>query len=136
MKRTARNAAILLGAFLLGIVPPLIRTMQLKKELAAANSRLDFGETRELAALSYLEVSRNNFGVAAQHASLLFERLGVLSTSAEEPVRSVAIGATRKRDALMGMLATADPAARIELQQLLSQLISTTNETGAGARKK
>ncbi len=135
-KRIMRNAAILVGVFLIGLLPPLFRNIQLKNQLAAAQARIDLAETRELAALSYLEVSKNNFGVAAQHASQLFGRLGTLSTSAEEPVRAAATRAVQKRDALMGMLATADPGARNELQEMLGQLLFTDNESAARSRTR
>jgi hypothetical protein len=136
MKRTMRNALILLGAFLLGLLPPLVQTMRLKSELASTQARIELAETRELAALSYLEVSRNNFGVAAQHATNLFDRLGTLSSSAEEPVRSVAAEAAQKRDTVMRLLATADPGARTELQQMTSDLLAAGDAAGTRARTK
>jgi hypothetical protein len=135
MKRTMRNAAILLGVFLLGLIPPLVRSMQLNRELAQARQALDLAATRDLAALTYLEVSRNNFGIAAQQASSLYERLQVLSQSGDGAVRTLATGALAKRDSVMGMLATADPAVRPELQDLTAQLLSL-NQTEMSTRAR
>lgn len=122
-KHMMRNAAILLGVFLLGLTPPLVRTIQLNADLAEARAQLRIAEARDLASLSYLEVTRNNFGIASQHASQMFDRLGDLSASAEEPARSAAATALGKRDTLMKQLATADAAARSELQDLVGKLI-------------
>jgi hypothetical protein len=120
----------------LGLLPPLIRSMQLKQQLAEAQTQIDMAETRELAALSYLEATRNNYGNAATHTSHLFDRLGKIAQSGEEPARSVAVDALRRRDTLMGMLAKADPGARAELQTLLDQMLSTTSGSGSRARTK
>ncbi len=120
---------------MLGLLPPLVRTLQLKQELAGVQSDLSLSHTRDLAALTYLEVSRNNFGLAAKHASVFYERLSALADSGEEPGRSLAIDALKKRDTVMAMLAKADPAARTELQDLTGRLLSARgNETATPAR--
>jgi hypothetical protein len=130
-----RNMAIMAGVFLLGFIPPFVWNLQTKRDLAQAQRRLDLAEARELAALSYMEATRNNFGLASQHASSLFSRLGALAASAEEPVRSVAAGASQKRDTVMSMLAKADPQARSELQEMVGQLYST-EVAGSGVRAR
>jgi hypothetical protein len=124
----ARNALILLVAFLLGLLPPLFRTIQLKRDLARTQSELELSQTREIASLAYLEVSQNNFGVASRHASDLYSRLDHLARTGEEPVKSIATEALQNRDAMMGMLAKADPMARVEIQALTSRLLSTRND--------
>ena len=135
-RRMMRNAAILLGAFLLGLIPVLIQNLQLKRELSRTQSSLALSETRDLASLAYLEASRNNFGLAAEHTSRLYERLGEMAANAEGPALSIAQDALAKRDALMGMLATADPAARTELQELTSRLHSAGSQVETRARAK
>jgi phage shock protein A len=132
--RLIRNAVVLLAAFLLGLLPPLVRTMQLKSELAETRTRLELAEVRELAALSYVEVTRNNFGVAAHHASSLFDRLDELSRTAQEPARSRAAEALARRDAVMGLLATADQGARVEMQGLVVQLLEAVDTTTRARR--
>jgi hypothetical protein len=135
MQRMMRNAAILFGVFLLGLIPPLVRTMQLKKELAETQRTLEMGSTRDLASLAYLEASRNNFGVAAGHASRLYERLAQVAQTGQEPARAVAQDAMGRRDSVMGLLATADASARNELQELTLRLLSTSEmEMQARAR--
>jgi hypothetical protein len=124
----ARNALILLVAFLLGLLPPLFRTIQLRRDLTRAQHELQLSQTRELASLAYLEVSQNNFGVASRHVSNLYTRLEQLSREGEEPFKSIATEALQNRDALMRLLARADPTARAEIQTLTSRLLST----GAG----
>ena len=133
-ERLLRNAGILLGVFLLGLIPPLVRTAQLKGDLENAQTQLERARTRDFAALTYLEVSRNNFGVAAQHASTLYDRLANAATNGEEPLRSVAARALQDRDAVMKMLATADPAVRLHVQELTSRLLALDTETSARAR--
>lgn len=135
LRKMARNASIVLFAFLLGLIPPLVRTLQLKGELQAARAALHLSQTRDLAALAYLEASRNNFGTAATHASALYDRLGEVAQTSQEPVRSIASNALSNRDAVMGMLATADPAARVQLEELTGRLLSA-DEQQTRARTK
>jgi len=137
MQHMMRNGAVLLVAFLLGLIPVLIRNLQLKQELARAHSQLELSETRAMASRAYLAASQNNFGVAAEHASSLYARLGELAQSGEEPARSIARDALGRRDAVMGMLARADGTARTELQDLTANLLSAdVSETETRARSK
>ena len=131
----ARNALILLGAFLLGLVPPLINTIQLRAELAEARQGLQFAEVRELAALTHLEVSRNNFGAASQHASQLFNRIDAL-TASMDPDDPALQRAVSKRDNLMGLLAVADPAARVEIQDVVELVVRQSGTGDAGDRAR
>jgi hypothetical protein len=124
MRRMVRNAAILFGAFMLGLIPVLIRNLELKQELAQSRAELTLSETRDVASRAYLEASRNNFGVAAEHTSALYERLADVAQAGEDPARSIARDALSRRDEVMRMLATADSAARTELQELTHRLLS------------
>lgn len=135
LKQMARNAAILLGAFLLGLLPLLVRNIQINQKLRQTETRLEVAQTGQLAALTYLEVSRNNFGLASRHATELYDRLGMLAQTGDEPVRSLAAEALNKRDQVMGMLATADPAARLELQSLTGRLL-TAGDPSVRARER
>jgi hypothetical protein len=123
-KKVLRMAVLLLIAFVAGLLPMFIQLTQTRGELAAAKKRIELAEVRELAALSFLEVSRNNYGVASSHTSQLFDRLSRLAQSADEPTRSLALSLLDKRDAITGLLAAADPAARVELQNLAAQLLA------------
>jgi hypothetical protein len=124
MRRMFRNSAVLLVVFLLGLVPALVRNLQLKRELARAESALALSETRDMASRAYLEASRNNYGLAVEHASRLYDRLGEFAQQGEDPVRSIAQDALGRRDSVMGMLAKADGTARTELQDLTARLLS------------
>lgn len=130
-----RNAAIVLGAFLLGLLPPLFRTVQLKQDLVETRARLDLAEARDLAAAGYVEVNRNNFGVASRYASELFQRLEQISTSGEQPAISQVAETLQKRDEVMGLLSTADPRAKTELQGVVERLLSPELENTARARR-
>jgi hypothetical protein len=131
-----RNTGILLGVFLLGLIPPLVKTVQLSRDLNDAQTQLALARTRDLAALTYVEVSRNNFGVAAQYASALYDSLQNVAPDSEEAIRSVAAGALQDRDTVMKMLATADPAARVHIQELTSRLLALETEATARARTR
>ena len=135
-KRFARNAIIGFGILLLGLIPAFVKITQLQSRLASANSELELARTRELAALAHLELSQNNFGVASRHIAQLYERLAVHARDDEEPARSVAVDALAKRDAMMTMLATADPAARNEIHTLAVQLFSFDDPEVSRARSK
>ena len=131
-----RNAAIVLGAFLLGLLPPLFRTVQLNQELAETRARLELAEARDLAAAAYVEVNKNNFGVASKYASELFARLEQITTAGEQPASSRATETLQKRDEVMGLLSTADPRAKTEFQGVVEQLLSPELESTARARRR
>jgi hypothetical protein len=140
-KRLVRIVVVAFIAFLLGLIPPSVRVVQLNRELAAereksgqAQARIEIAQTRELAAITYIEASRNNFGIAAQHASRLFERLSSTAQTGAAALRPAANAALARRDELMGMLATADPAARQHLQDLAHTLLITGGDAAQTSR--
>jgi Asp-tRNA(Asn)/Glu-tRNA(Gln) amidotransferase C subunit len=136
-KTMARNALILLGAFLLGLIPPLVSNIGLRSDLREATQAIQVADLKELAALAHLEVSRNNFGAASQHASELFDRMSALSASTDkhDPALDQAM---QKRAAVMELLANADPAARVQVQEVVDLVVkqSGTGLTGARARAR
>jgi hypothetical protein len=135
-KRMLRYAGVLAGVFLLGILAPLFWGLQLQRQLAEAESRTELAEARQLAALSYVEVTRNNFGVATRYSSELFDKLRQLANSPDERIRSFAAEQLRRRDAVMGLLASADPAAQNELQDLTARMLTSGSENVTRARER
>ena len=84
-----------------------------------------------------IAASRNNFGLAAEHASDLYEHLAALAEKGEEPTRSIARDALGRRDAVMNLLAAADGSARTKLQDLTSRLLAVrAAETESRARSR
>jgi hypothetical protein len=131
-----RKAGVLIGVFLLGLIPMIPGNYQLKQELTDIRSSLELSQTRDAASLAFLEASRNNYGNAAEHTSRLYERLERLAENGEGPARSVARDALSKRDSVMAMLATADDGARNELLELTSRLLSTDTEASSTRARK
>ena len=127
-----RNVGIFVGVFLLGLIPPLAKTFQLNRDLNNTQQQLERARIGHLAARTYIEVTRNNFGVAAQHASPLYDRLASAATESDEPLRSLAANALQGRDAVMQMLATADPAVRAPIEDLTLRLLELDTATSAG----
>jgi hypothetical protein len=127
-----RRAGILLGVFLLGLIPGWIRSVQLNRELVSTRNLAD---ARDLVSLAYLEASRNNYGLASQYASEFYVRLAEVGQNADEPVRSTARDALVNREALMSKLTRADAGARTDLQELTARLLSR-GEGGTATRAR
>jgi hypothetical protein len=116
--------ALALGAaYGIGFVPRYLEARQLRRELAAAREQSDLARLRDLAGIAYLEVTQNNYGVAARHTSELFDRAAELARTTSDAGRRQALGELLgRRDAVTAGLAKADPAVSAALQDLLRRL--------------
>jgi hypothetical protein len=127
-KRSGKNrlllyAIVLVVVFLLGFVPQYLKSYRLTAEVQTLSWQNKVGAARDLIGLTFLELSKNNFGVAAQHASQFFNQIRLLNGEAIEPAQRdllQQIGA--QRDAVTAGLAQADPAVRAPVQEIFSQM--------------
>lgn len=117
------GAAALAAAFAFGFFPRYLETRQLRRELAAAREQAELARLRDLAGIAYLEVTQNNYGIAARHSSEFFDRAAQLARTASDARRRQALEELlSRRDAVTAALAKADPAVSAAFQDLLRRL--------------
>lgn len=115
--------AVLVAVFALGFVPRYLESRQLRRDLAAAREEAALARLRDLAGMAYLEVTQNNYGIAARHSSELFDRAQALAGTISDAGRRQALAELLgRRDAVTAGLAKADPAVSAVLQDLLRKL--------------
>lgn len=96
-------------------------------ELAGCRLEQERAGARDLATRLYLQINRNNFDVASDLSTRLFDTLRRLSeAAAEEPERNAFESIIEQRDAITSQLAQADPAARRAVEDLLVQTFAAT----------
>ncbi|MGQ9916339.1 MAG: hypothetical protein ACUVS7_02880 [Bryobacteraceae bacterium] len=115
----------ILAAFLIGFLLQYGAARQARSSLQAAESEAGalrqqaaLAELRDAAALLLFEVTQRNFGIAAQRATTLFDRIqqvaGGSDPGADGPLRE----ALAARDKVTAGLASADPAVLSEVQRV------------------
>lgn len=101
-------------AFLSGLLIGYLELRKTSTELQALRIEDKMSELRDLAAMTYLEASRQNYGLAREHAGMYFSRLRTLteptSVLPEDQRKSVAELLSRQ-DQIVSALAKADPTA-------------------------
>jgi hypothetical protein len=113
---------LLVGVFLLGFVPQYMKSSRLAQEVRTLSWQNQVGTARDLIAMTFLEVSNNNFGVASQHATQFFDRVRAMTGEAADPAqRELLQQIDGKRDSVTAALAKADPAVRVQVQEIMAQ---------------
>ena len=123
-------AICLLAVFLLGFVPQFQKASALRSEIVQRDAvigqlqqELKIAKVRDLAALLYLELSRKNFGLAAEHAPDLFTQVRALSGEASlSPVKADLENIANQKDAVMANIAKTDPAAEAQVRDLFEKI--------------
>lgn len=121
---------LLLVGFLLGFIPQYRHARELQSEIASSRQQLASSEIKEqlcairdAAALAYLEVTRKNYGTAADYSSRMFNQVQQVSGSTSDNNLKSALGrVAARRDAVTTALANADAAAAADLQSILVDL--------------
>ena len=126
---------LLLGGFLLGFVPQFRSSSGLRDELRGRDERISglerdakLSRARDLASLMYLELTRRNYGIAAQHATAFFDHIGAMRSDSPPQMRSVRERLLSHRDAVTVGIAKSDPAAVTLVQQILDKLHALKNQ--------
>ena len=118
---------LLLTVFLLGFVPQYIakRSMQEHvQELTATTSSLQrslqLSDLQGIAGMMLVEVSRQNYGLASEHSSRYFLKLGALLDEMPETELKTALEQlASERDSITASLAQADTTSANKVQELL-----------------
>jgi hypothetical protein len=125
----------LLAVFLLGFVPQFRAASAARSEVQAAKAELERlrqevarSQLRDLAALLLYEVAQRNFGLAAQHASALFDRLQEAVASGPDAGSEALRQALAARDAVTAGLASADPAVQAEVGRVFRLVFDATRK--------
>jgi hypothetical protein len=136
MKRTWIVAAIiiLIAAFLLGFVPQFRRASQLQEEVRLRDQRIQelqreasLAKVRETASSLYIELTRKNYGLAAQHAAALFNHIGtVLKETSDPKIKSGLENILGEKDSTLTNIAKMDGAAELSAGKILEQIRQLT----------
>lgn len=127
--------ALVLGliGFLLGFIPEFRTASGLRDELRVRDQRIQQFEreakllrARVSASLVYLELTRRNYGIAAQQATDMFDQLRGLTSDASPQTRPILEKVLSQKDALTTGIAKSDPEAAGLAQQMSDQLQQVT----------
>jgi hypothetical protein len=121
---------ILAVVFLAGWYPQYRKASRLEHNLeeaqaasAALQAKLKEAEVRDLGAVLYLEVSRQNYEKAAAAATRFFDAVRDLSAQTQDAALQARLkDVLAKRDSIIAALARANPSVAGDLQAILLQL--------------
>lgn len=128
-RRSKKLRILLLLAFLVGLIPPVIGLIRVygdlrntRQELQVVRQDLSLNRARALAGQIYLETSRNNFGLAGQAANQLFAESEQLARTLPDERRQPIQYVLDQRSKLNEELAAANGNARVTAEQILAAL--------------
>jgi hypothetical protein len=120
---------VLLIGLLLGFVPQYRNASSLRSELHSRDERIrtlereaSLSRARHTAGLMYLELTRRNYGIAAQHATAFFDQVRTMLSGAPPEVHGAFGGLLSQRDAVTAGIAKSDPAVIGLVQSILDEL--------------
>ena len=127
-------AILLIGTFLLGFVPEYLKNRELRSQVQDGQKTLDgmqlqvqLGQLRDAANLMAFEVSRQNFGLARDHATQFYTKLTETINSVQDPVLKKSLEeVAATRDATMQELAAPTPASLALLQSVVLKTVDAT----------
>ena len=130
---------LLVGGFLLGFVPEYRKNRELAAQLEsplktidALKLQLDLGELRDDVGLMLLELSRQNYGLARDHASTYYSKLNdLISESRDESLKKSLTELSATRDSLMVSLVTATSNSLTAAQPIVLRTFEVTRNTGS-----
>jgi hypothetical protein len=110
---------LLIGGLLAAFLPEYIRAKRLENELRQARQEIPLADLRDLAALTYVQASQKNYGLAADTSARFFNRLREVANQAPEANDKKSLeDLLIFRDKITAELAKGDPGALSDLQQL------------------
>jgi hypothetical protein len=123
-------AILVSAAFLLGYIPEFQRAERLATELKAAqenqhqtSAQLQVEGIRNHFSRAYLETTRNNFGLASQHATRAFDQIASASANtANGSMQTALLDVSGQRSSVLAGLAKADPNTRNQIASILDEM--------------
>jgi hypothetical protein len=121
LKSTAIVGTVLfLAGALLGFVPEYQKASKLSEELESARLDDRLSDIRELAALSYINASKMNYGSAAEDSKRMFGLVSELDGDTKDAsLRNNLNDLSTYHDSVMGKLSAADASAQEPLLQIV-----------------
>ncbi len=129
---------LLVGGFLVGFVPEYRKNRELAAQLEsplktidALKLQLELGELRDNAGLMLLELSRQNYGLARDHASTYYNKLNdLISESRDESLKKSLTELSATKDSLMVSLGAATSNSLTAAQPMVLRTFEVTRNSG------
>jgi hypothetical protein len=127
------------GGFLLGFVPEYRKNRELAAQLEsplktidALKMQIELGELRDDAGLMLLELSRQNYGLARDHASRYYTKVNdLISESQDESLKKSLTELSATRDSLILSLGTATSNSLTAAQPIVFRTFEATRNAGS-----
>ncbi|MEO8131001.1 MAG: hypothetical protein ABI822_28135 [Bryobacteraceae bacterium] len=128
------DAVLLVAAFLLGFIPQYLSSNRAAADLQARDQQIKqlqqqatLSRLRDLSSLLYLEVTRNNYGIARQRASALFDLVrATINTGPDDALKAGLVSTLAQRDEIVSKLAKADAGVEKDVRDLMDRLFQLT----------
>lgn len=125
---------LFLAGLLLGFIPEYRKASNLQDELHQRDQRITrlqseekLSSVRNLASLLYLEATRKNYGIAAQHATSLFDHVRATMGETSDPaLKSAWEQVLKLRDPVIEKIAKGDPSVETPIREVLDRLQQVT----------
>ena len=122
-------ATTIVAAFLLGFFPQFRNASRLRDELRARDQRIEqlereakLSKARDLASLLHLQLTRKNYGIAAQHATAFFNHVrAMMIDTSNAASKSTLEYIASQRDAIVASIAKSDPAVETQVRDILER---------------
>lgn len=113
---------VFIVGFLLGFIPQYRKGSDLRARLDRAQLSGELAQIRELAALSYTDASRMNYGSAAEDSEHMFNLASETANQTKDAgLRESLQGLLTLRDTVEGKLKAADSSVLQPLQQIVQK---------------
>jgi hypothetical protein len=125
---------LLIAGFLLGFVPQYLKNRDLRSQLEAPQktieelrAQLQMSELRDQAGLMWFEISRQNYGLARDHAGQYYSKLKDTIDSAQDPTLKKSLQElSATRDAVIVDLAAANTSSLNAAQSIVLKTFEIT----------
>ena len=125
---------LLVGGFLLGFVPQYLKNRELQRLLENPQRRItlleaqvQMSEVRDLASLMLLELSRQNYGLARDHAAEFYSRLKDAADSVQDGALKKSLEELEATQAsFTADLSAANPSSLTAAQPIVSKTFEVT----------
>ena len=125
---------LLAGGFLVGFIPQYLKNRELQTILESPQKTIDslklqvqMGELRDLASLTLLELSRQNYGLARDYSTQYYSKLkDTIDIVQDVDLKKSLEELASTRDSFTASLANGNPASLIASQPIVSKTFEVT----------
>ena len=113
---------LLIVAFLAGFVPQYMKVSRLENDLSASRQENALSQLRELSALTFVQATQKNYGLAAGTSTQFFTRTREMAQrEADATMRKALEDLLESQDKITAELAKGDPGALDDLRELFEK---------------